>query len=482
MVQPNLKKVLSAALRWSIPCWAVLAFFTGSGMLPVGFALAGGIAALALCGALAWRPAAQLQQLQNRLETLQQSASQAEIDPDRLAAVYAPLTDGGPLSELAAVVQRMERGWGRERQTLVSSLQSAALLFDALPDPLVTLDRHARIVYANASAGDLLSHSDGSSLARRDISAVLRQPAVLEAIAEVLAGGNPMAVEFALADRVEQIFEARLEPIASDTVGEDDARAVLLLRDVTSMRRSERMRADFVANVSHELRTPLSSLIGFIETLQGPARDDPAARVRFLELMQTQAARMSRLVADLLSLSRIEMNEHTVPRDIVSLKPLIASVADLLAPQAKARRVRIELKLDAIAGTIPGSDEELTQLFQNLIENAIKYGREDTAVRVEGTSRDNDISVCVIDAGEGIAREHLPRLTERFYRIDTARSRELGGTGLGLAIVKHIVNRHRGELKIRSEPGVGSTFEVTLPKTVPARAGIALRRTAASED
>jgi two-component system, OmpR family, phosphate regulon sensor histidine kinase PhoR len=144
--------------------------------------------------------------------------------------------------------------------------------------------------------------------------------------------------------------------------------------------------------------------------------------------------------------------------------------------------VRIERGLDAVAGSIPGSDEELTQLFQNLVENAIKYCREGTAVRVEGEHRDTQISICIIDEGEGIAREHLPRLTERFYRIDTARSRELGGTGLGLAIVKHIVNRHRGELKIRSEPGVGSTFEVILPTTLPARAGVAVRRVIAGTE
>jgi two-component system phosphate regulon sensor histidine kinase PhoR len=481
MARPRPKHLLSAALRWSLPCWVVLAFLVGDAVLSVGAALLGGIVAFILCGALAWRPTARLELLQERLETLQRSDA-GDIDADQLSAAYAPFEGGGPLSDLAAVVQRIERSWGRERQTLVHGLQSAALLFDALPDPLVTIDRDARIVYANASARDLLSRGDHDALSGRDVSAVLRQPAVLEAIAEVLAGGGQKTVEFTQADRIEQIFEARLEPIADDSVRADDARVVMLLRDVTSMRRSERMRADFVANVSHELRTPLSSLIGFIETLQGPARDDPAARVRFLELMQSQAARMSRLVADLLSLSRIEMNEHTLPRDLVSLKPLIESVADLLAPRARERRVRLELKLDAIAGTIPGSDEELTQLFQNLIENAIKYGRENTAVRVEGANRDDDVSVCVIDAGEGIAREHLPRLTERFYRVDTARSRELGGTGLGLAIVKHIVNRHRGDLKIRSEPGVGSTFEVTLPKALPVRAGTSVRRATAGED
>jgi two-component system phosphate regulon sensor histidine kinase PhoR len=176
------------------------------------------------------------------------------------------------------------------------------------------------------------------------------------------------------------------------------------------------------------------------------------------------------------------MNEHTLPRDLVSLKPLIESVVDLLAPRARARRVRLELKIDPVAALIPGSGEELTQLFQNLVENAIKYCDEDSAVRIVGERQGDRVSVSVVDSGDGIAREHLPRLTERFYRVDTARSRELGGTGLGLAIVKHIVNRHRGELKIRSELGVGSTFEVILPTALPVRASVAVRRTAVASD
>jgi len=222
------------------------------------------------------------------------------------------------------------------------------------------------------------------------------------------------------------------------------------------------MRADFVANVSHELSTPLTSVVGFIETLRGPARGDIDAQDRFLELMEGQSNRMTRIVNDLLSLSRIEMNEHTAPSDDVPLRQIIATVADLLAPQANDRDVVIELDLDALEGTVIGHPDELTQLFQNLIENAIKYGGRGSTVRVSAKVVENIASISVIDEGEGIPREHIPRLTERFYRVDTARSREMGGTGLGLAIVKHIANRHRGELTIQSEPGVGSTFTVTL--------------------
>ncbi len=477
MTQPKLKHVLATGFRLSLPSWVLMAYFAATGSLTAGAALAGGSVVLAATCALAWKPLARLLLLQRRLERLQQPGSQTNPDANGLAAAYAPFKSASALSDLAGEIQRLEQAWGRERQTLMEGLKSAALLFDALPDPLVTLDRHGRIVYANTSARDLLAAGDNDELAGRDLSALLRQPDVLDAAAEALAGASPKTVEFTRADKVEQILEARVEPIAGEDAGGNDARALLVLRDVTNLRRSERMRADFVANVSHELRTPLSSLIGFIETLRGPARDDAEAQERFLGIMQTQAARMSGLVADLLSLSRIEMNEYILPRDLVDLRPLIETVADLLSPRALEHGVRMELTLDAIAAPIPGSSEELTQLFQNLIENAIKYGRKGTAVRVEAVPVDDAISISVIDAGEGIAREHLPRLTERFYRIDTARSRELGGTGLGLAIVKHIVNRHRGELKIRSEPGVGSTFEVMLPTALPARPAVSVKRT-----
>jgi two-component system phosphate regulon sensor histidine kinase PhoR len=203
--------------------------------------------------------------------------------------------------------------------------------------------------------------------------------------------------------------------------------------------------------------------VGFIETLRGPALGDAEAQARFLNLMEIQSNRMTRIVNDLLELSRIEMNEHTLPSDDVLLQSAIATVADLLAPQAEAQNVTIELQLDALEHPVIGQVDELAQMFQNLIENAIKYGGEGSTVRVSATVADSMACISVIDQGEGIAREHLPRLTERFYRVDTARSRELGGTGLGLAIVKHIANRHRGELTIESESGQGSTFTVTLP-------------------
>ncbi len=227
------------------------------------------------------------------------------------------------------------------------------------------------------------------------------------------------------------------------------------------------MRADFVANASHELRTPLSSLMGFIETLRGPARDDAAARERFLGIMQQQAERMSRLVNDLLSLSRIELDEHVPPTGRVAVGPLLQSVADALELKAQRKGQRLELDLAPDLPPVVGDLDQLYQVFQNLVSNAINYGRQGGVVglsaRSAGDGRRTSLVVTVRDQGEGIAREHLPRLTERFYRVDPARSRAVGGTGLGLAIVKHIVSRHRGRLEIDSEVGRGSVFTVFLP-------------------
>ncbi len=242
---------------------------------------------------------------------------------------------------------------------------------------------------------------------------------------------------------------------------------LIVLRDLTEERRLERLRADFVANASHELRTPLASVLGFIETIQGPARNDPAARERFLDIMLTQARRMSRLIDDLLSLSRVELNEHVRPTDTVDLVALIAQLRDTLGPGAAEQGVTIEVNAGEPALNVLGDQDELFRLFENLVQNAVKYGA--TGKRVEVTlesegrdGRPTEAVVTVRDFGPGIPAEHLPRLTERFYRVDVASSRDKGGTGLGLALVKHIVNRHRGKLVIASPPGQGAAFTVRL--------------------
>ncbi len=311
----------------------------------------------------------------------------------------------------------------------------------------------------------------GASAAPRDLAAALRNPAVLAAADAVLRGEAARVVEFTLAAPIERQLRARFARI--DQPQPDGAVAVLALHDVTELKRAEQMRADFIANASHELRTPLASLTGFIETLRGPARDDEEARERFLAIMHAQAGRMTRLVEDLLSLSRIELNEHVMPQGSVALGPLLRHLADALELRAGERGMRIRLVLPPDLPEVPADRDELIQLFQNLLDNAIKYGRIETEIAVEAAlvrrrapEGDRDVapfvSVAVRDHGDGIPREHLPRLTERFYRVDTARSREMGGTGLGLAIVKHIVSRHRGFLEIDSMLGVGSAFTVFL--------------------
>jgi two-component system phosphate regulon sensor histidine kinase PhoR len=358
-------------------------------------------------------------------------------------------------------------GW-RERQ---DKLAAHALLVDRLlaeiPDPLLLVDADKRLLLANPAAEELY----GNATTGRDLVSILRKPELLEAVDRVLGGSGAETVEFTIPVPVERSFDAHILPLRSPA--DDGSSALLLLQDMTKVMRADRLRADFVANASHELRTPLATLVGFIETLRGPAKDDSEARARFLAIMQEQASRMARLVADLLSLSRIELNEHSMPTQTVRLDGVLASVANSLGMRAGARQMTIQLPADLAAlPPVQAENDELIQLFQNLIDNAIKYGRAGTPVAIQARRADPPaamtparpaLAVSVVDQGEGIARQDLPRLTERFYRVDKARSRDLGGTGLGLAIVKHIVNRHRGALEIESEPGVGSRFTVYLP-------------------
>ncbi len=219
---------------------------------------------------------------------------------------------------------------------------------------------------------------------------------------------------------------------------------LLTFEDLSEQRVTERMRVDFVANASHELRTPLASLLGFVETLQGPARNDAGARDRFLAIMREQGLRMARLVDDLLSLSRIELRAHLAPETPVDLTGISREIVDSLTLMAREREVTLTLRAPAEPVNVPGDRDELLRLMENLVENAIKYGKSGGEVVIDVVDGPLEVSVGVRDDGPGIAPEHLPRLTERFYRVDTAASREAGGTGLGLAIVKHIVLRHRG--------------------------------------
>jgi two-component system, OmpR family, phosphate regulon sensor histidine kinase PhoR len=455
-----LPRLLAGSLILSLPAFAVLAILADLGSLPLQPAFAAA-AAIYAGVVLVLRPL-----------VFGVAAVQAAIESMTLDAAAAPEVEtiAPSVRELWLAVGR----WTRSMRTLIKSredeLEAARSVLETLPEPMLLLDADRRVVGSNKAAEALL----GEHLIERDLAGALRHPAVLPAVDAVLRGEGQRTAEFDITSPVERHLSARIAPLAPRR--SERAAAVLLLNDLTAMKRSEQLRADFVANASHELRTPLASLVGFIETLRGPARDDRAASERFLGIMAEQASRMQRLVDDLLSLSRIEMNEHRPPTAATDLGAVVSSVAAALEPRAEARGMRIDLNLPADEPlSVPGDGDELTQVFQNLIDNAIKYGTPGTTIEVEarhsarllpgarGGRERASISLAVRDHGAGIAREHLPRLTERFYRVDPARSRELGGTGLGLAIVKHILNHHRGQLEIESEPGRGSVFTVHLP-------------------
>ena len=338
-------------------------------------------------------------------------------------------------------------------------------LIGGLPGPAIVLDRDGRVIAFNAAASAI-----APALRRGEPALItLRMPELVDAIRRATASRTPQRVEFFERVPLDRWFEAFVTPVKLATAG--DARADILLmtfNDLTPLRRVEEMRADFIANASHELRTPLAALLGFIETLQGTAKDDPAARAKFLAIMQGQATRMARLIDDLLSLSRIELNAHLQPNTPLDLAPIVRQVADGLQTLARDRDVAIKVAAPPDALIVLGDRDELIRALENLVENALKYGaagkRVDiTLTRSQTRAGAPEARLAVRDYGPGIAPEHLPRLTERFYRVDVADSRAQGGTGLGLALVKHVLNRHGGRLNIESTPGAGATFTMHLP-------------------
>jgi two-component system phosphate regulon sensor histidine kinase PhoR len=348
----------------------------------------------------------------------------------------------------------------RDAATDVALLDAAVA---GLPDPVAVLDPNGRVLAFNAEAASL-----APALRRGEPASIgLRMPELVEAIRDAIQTGTARRIELSTRLPAKRFSEAFVTPVTRASAPGGGV-VVVTIHDLTPIRRVEEMRADFVANVSHELRTPLAAITGFIDTLQGPARDDPAARTRFLGIMQAQAWRMARLIDDLLSLSRIELRAHQRPGTSVDLVSLVRHVADGLQTLARDRGVVIQIDAPPGPLVVLGDRDELTRLFENLIENGLKYGASGKRVDIALASAaaadgEREARVSVRDYGPGIAAEHLPRLTERFYRVDVGESRAQGGTGLGLALVKHILNRHQGRLSIDSKAGAGATFTATLP-------------------
>ena len=335
---------------------------------------------------------------------------------------------------------------------------------DAMPLPAVVIGTDERVSALNGQAAQLF----GSGIVGRHYITSFRQPSLLDAIDQIKSDGAARRARYLSTEaRRDKTWLVHLAMIGAE------GSLLMSFEDLTATEEAGAMRRDFVANVSHELRTPLTALIGFIETLRGAAKNDPAAQTRFLEIMEREAARMNRLVEDLMCLNRVESTERMRPSEIVDLAGVVRSVANALEPLARERGMAVLREDLDDAVKIPGDADQLAQVFTNLIENALKYSGQGETVTLRLERVDNHpmtrgpaAVLSVSDTGAGFDPALIPRLTERFYRIDSHRSRELGGTGLGLAIVKHIINRHRGRLRIESMPGQGAVFTVILPTEI----------------
>src|SRR5262245_31435704 len=392
-----------------------------------------------------------------------------ELPPVPACAVFALI------AAAALVPWRHDPATSPDDVRTADPIEAAAVnaIVAGMPDPAVLLDRAGRVIHLNAAAAQL-----GPALRKNELAQfALRSPEIVTALREAIATAVPRRATYLDQVPVDRWMELVITPVSVPTrFGGADKCMLMTFHDLTPLRRVEEMRADFVANASHELRTPLAALSGFIDTLQGPAKEDPAARERFLAIMQVQANRMARLIDDLLSLSRIELNAHLRPDKEVDLVAIMRQVADGLQTLARDRDVEVKTAAPGGPLTVLGDRDELIRVFENLVENALKYAASGKQVDIRlalGQAVDGkpEAPVPVRYYGPGIAPEHLPRLTERFYRVDVSESRAQGGTGLGLALVKHILNRHGGRLTIESVLGQGATFTAHLPAAEAAAGG-----------
>ncbi|KIU27028.1 ATPase [Sphingomonas melonis] len=363
----------------------------------------------------------------------------------------AAVTLVGAMAAALAAMGRGDQGQAAARARGPDADTLLGEVLDVIAEP-VLLVRRGIVTCANASARSVL----GKHIVGEDVRVAIRHPAAADRLGPTgTLPGRP--VELVGVGAPDQRWEMRTGETA-------DGMRIVHLVDQSGNYAAEKMRVDFVANASHELRTPLASILGFIETLNEEAGEDPALRARFLKVMFDEARRMQRLVEDLISLSRIEAEKYRLPGERLDLGELLEDVAAEIAAARSPRAGDVSVTIDPGLPAVTGDEAQLSQLFHNVIGNAMKYGRANTPVRVSlSLNRSKLVQLVVRDEGEGIAPQHIPRLTERFYRVDAGRSRSVGGTGLGLAIVKHIVERHRGRLDIASRVGIGTTVTIALP-------------------
>ena len=418
-----------------------------------------GCAAIMLASlAIAWGWRARLALL---AVSLGEALAQVRVAPARAEAAPLPSTN-----DLADGIRRLARGLAEQGALLERLRRADAAILENLPEPVLLLSDERAVLRANPAARAMLGPEAAGQ--GPDAAALLRHPVLAAAMDDALAEGHSVTVELHLPVPMPREVSARV--VLLDPPLADGGRLLILLIDRSREAAIERTRADFVANASHELRTPLASLLGFIETLRGPAADDPAAQQRFLGIMAEQGERMRRLIDDLLSLSRIEMEEHQPPVGEAPLAMITRAEVEALTPLMKRRELSAELELAEALVARPANADQVAQVIRNILENAINHGRDGgiitvtlkPAVAEDGTARPGAL-LSIADDGPGIAKHHIPRLTERFYRVDAARSRHKGGTGLGLAITRHIVMRHRGRLAIESTEGLGTKVSVWLP-------------------
>lgn len=453
-------RLLKASLLIMIAPMMVLLVYAIYGKLTLYESLAG-IGITFVVSILFVRP--YLADLTSLTEYVEQLALDKRVDAPALGFL-------SNVEELSVAVNHLHTSWEAKRLQLESAIVESKIVFDTLPDMIIMIDNQFRIVRANSA-----SHINfGRSLNLIKLEEIIQDPLLFSFIKWVMHDKKGKDIELFLPEHLGRHFMVRIEKFPVHSPG--GISIILVMHDVTESKRTEQMFMDFVANASHEIRTPLTSLIGFIETLRTAAKDDPPATEQFLEIMANQADRMAKLVSDLLSLSKIEMNANTLPIEKVDIKEILDTAINQVQWSAREQGIEISCDSEKRLPLITGDMNELVQVFVNLIGNAIKYGHSHSKITIKAKRSDiipkdainfrslrKALAISIQDQGEGIAEEHIPRLTERFYRVDKGRSRKVGGTGLGLAIVKHILKRHQGALSIESTIGVGSIFTVYLP-------------------